>query len=67
MSKDQNDMHDAVLQDVVLEVDLLFGKLKREAVRQSFVWQQFHTEEAVCEVECYPGVLGVLEKRQEHE
>ena len=67
MSKDQDAMQKAVLQDALLEMDLLFGKLKREVARQSFVGQRLCVEEAVCEVECYPEVLGALEKRQEHE
>ena len=34
--------------DALLEVDLLFGKLKREVVRKSFVVQWFYVGVAVC-------------------
>ena len=67
MSKDQNDVPKAVWMDALLEVDLLFGKLKREVVRKSFVVQWFYAGVAVCAVVCHPGVLGALEKKQEHE
>ena len=62
MSKDQNVVQKAVWMDALLDLDLLFGKLKREVARQSFVGQLLCVEEAVCEVECYPEVLGALEK-----
>ena len=62
MSQDQDVLHKAELQDALLEMDLLFGKLKREVARQSFVGQLLCVEEAVCEVECYPEVLGAPEK-----
>ena len=51
MSKDQNVVQKAVWMDALLDLDLLFGKLKREVVRQSFIGQRFYVEEAVCEVE----------------
>ena len=62
MSQDQDVLYKAELQDAFLEMDLLLGKLKREVERQSFVGQLLYVEEAVCEVECYPEVLGAPEK-----
>ena len=67
MSKDQEAVQKAVTMDALLEMDLLFGKLKREVVRKSFVGQRFYAGVAVCAVVCHPGVLGALEKQQEHE
>ena len=67
MSKDQDAVQKAVTMDALLEMDLLFGKLKREVVRKSFVGQWFYAGVEVCEVVCHPGVLGALEKQQEHE